>query len=89
MNKIVREHYPVENLPEDLQHHFAKDALVTVRVELEEPDVQFAPAQQSKPMSGRETANFIRSLHEGRTDKGRSLDEIVAEVRELRDEWDD
>ena len=45
MNKIVREHYPVEKLPEDLQRHFEKDALVTVQLQLEQQlaTVLYAP----------------------------------------------
>ena len=87
MNKIVREHYPVEKLPEDLRVHFSQDALVTIQLQQEEANVQFAPP--TTPMSTRDVAALIRGLHENRPDKGRSMDDIVAEVRALRDEWDD
>ena len=32
MNRIVRENYPVANLPENLREGFAVDALVTVTI---------------------------------------------------------
>ncbi|SEQ08930.1 hypothetical protein SAMN05428969_1908 [Devosia sp. YR412] len=85
MNKVVREHYPVEKLPEDLRAEFPNATFVTVEVAVDD-EVSFAPP--ASPMTGPETADYIRKLHAGRTDKGRSMEDIVAEVRQLRDEWD-
>ena len=86
MNKFVREHYPVEKLPDDLRPDLPDGTSVTVEIK-EEPAYQWAPTP--KPMTAKETAELIRKIHEGRTDKGRSAEEIAAEVRSLRDEWDD
>ena len=85
MNKIVREHYPVEKLPEDLR------ALVpnASEVLLEITFASASPDKTSKPMTGAETAAMIRELHRDRPGGGRTMEEIVKEVRELRDEWDD
>jgi hypothetical protein len=85
MNKIVREHYPVEKLPEDLRDAFPSDALVTVQV-VQEDELVFGASP--KPMSAKQLAELIRQRHEGKTDPGRSIEDIVAEVRTLRDEWD-
>ena len=81
MNKIVREHYPVEKLPEDLRALVpnAQDVLIEITV---------SDAPEGK-MSGAETAAMIRELHRNRADRGRTMDEIVKEVRSLRDEWED
>ena len=87
MNKIVREHYPAEKLPEDLREPFAEDALVTVQIQQEVTSLQLAPP--AEPMSAAEVAASIRTLHEGRSETGRSIEDIVAEVRALRDEWGD
>lgn len=35
MNRIVKEHYPVERLPEDLRGQLPREAKVTVTVEME------------------------------------------------------
>lgn len=86
MNKIVREHYPVENLPEDLRMHFSKGISVTVEIAEESPAIR---APITRPMSAREVAQLIRENLKRRSAVGRSTDEIVAEVRKLRDEWDE
>tara|TARA_R110002124_G_scaffold114535_28_gene269496 strand:- start:10044 stop:10301 length:258 start_codon:yes stop_codon:yes gene_type:complete len=85
MNKIVREHYPVENLPEDLRALVpnASEVLLEITVANE------LPSETARPMTGAETAAMIRELHRKRAGGGRTMDEIVKEVRELRDEWDD
>ncbi len=85
MNKIVREHYPVEKLPEDLRKDFPADALVTVRI-VQEDELVFAPP--ARALDAREAAALIKQQQES-AQRGRSLDDIVAEVRKLRDEWDE
>ena len=76
MNKIVREHYPVSKLPEDLREGIPPGASVRVVVE-----------EERRPLSKEE---FLNSLQEARRHaKGVTLDEAVARIRELRDEWDD
>lgn len=78
MNKIVREHYPASKLPEDLRGSIEPGASVRVTVE----EVQ---ARE------RMTWSQIRaSLLDARLNaKGVTMEEAVARIRELRDEWDD
>ena len=73
MNRIVREDYPASALPNDLRVGLAADARVRVVVEVVE------------------SAACIPSLEElwaMRQPTTRSMDEIVAEIRQQRDEWD-
>jgi len=79
MNRIVLEHYPVEKLPEDLRKHFSRGGSVTLEVKEE----------AERPMTGKEVADMLRAARERNKDKLRTREEIVAEIRELRDEWDD
>lgn len=86
MNKIVREHYPVANLPEDLREGFASDG--TVRVVIEVEDKVGLNDPQRKPITGKDTVEAIRRYKAlGRPSV--SPEEAVARIRELRDEWDD
>ena len=80
MNKIVIEHYPSERLPEDLR--LAASGAESVRVTLE-PD-------RAAPLSRAEVAGRLRAEKAGRKpEDGISLEEAVARVRVLRDEWED
>ncbi|WP_245944971.1 hypothetical protein [Pelagibacterium lacus] len=78
MNKIVLHHYPVDKLPEDLRRHFSRGGSVTLEVVEERTD---EPEQ-----SVEELVRAMRARHAGRL---RSQEDIVAEIRALRDEWDD
>ncbi|MFG1378716.1 hypothetical protein [Xanthobacter autotrophicus] len=74
MNRIVREHYPVEKLPEDLREGGSGDANLRVIVE-----------QLPKPASEarlRELLALARKIEP-------IGDDPVQRIRELRDEWDD
>lgn len=74
MNKIVREHYPAAQLPEELRP--SRDPNARVKVTIEE-EVQ---------------PERIMTLDEIFSQKGfrrRSKEEIDAEIRRQRDEWDD
>ncbi|MEN3150327.1 hypothetical protein ABCW43_23770 [Neorhizobium sp. IRAMC:178] len=97
MNKIVREHYPVANLPEDLREGLERDA--TVRVVIESHTVTDAEDIERdsvfkdfgmpvrKPLTIEETLEMIRRIRaEDRPSV--SMEEAVARIRELRDEWD-
>jgi len=76
MNKtIVREHYPAAQLPEDLRPSDDPHVHVTVTVEVE-------PDQPEHVM----TLEEIWAL---RRPPFRTKDEIDAEIRRQRDEWDD
>lgn len=95
MNKIVREHYPVSKLPEDLQAEF--EGLQTVKI-VGDPNEQARSGSDgdfwSTPVSDlkpRTHAEFLSDLEKLRS---RGLpnvtpEEAVARIRELRDEWDD
>lgn len=75
MNKIIREHYPAAQLPEDLRPSEDPNARVTVTIEEEEK----APGH-------------VLSLEEiwaMRERPFRTKEEIDAEIRRQRDEWDD
>ena len=79
MNKIVREHYPVDRLPKDLQGELGDARLVTVTIERERAPI------------GKD--DLVRQLREEKArmkpGEGVSMEEAVARVRTLRDEWDD
>lgn len=91
MNKIVRDHYPVANLPEDLREGLGDVATVRVVVESEpsasdavandDPLLRDGPIEQHEIMAIRE-----RLLSDGR--RSVTEEEAVARIRELRDEWD-
>jgi hypothetical protein len=84
MNKIVREHYPVEKLPEDLRR-LVSDA-ESVTVELTE---EGGPAL--KPLTRDEAVAMMRQSQQEHAARGTSVttEEAVRRIRELRDEWDD
>lgn len=101
MNKIVREHYPVDRLPEDLREGLEPGA--TVRVVLEvDGDAEAARHQLdawseyfwSQKPAEREALSREALLEQLRVLKAASparvsLEQAVAEIRALRDEWDD
>jgi hypothetical protein len=82
MNKIVREHYPVENLPADLREGLTDGSTVRVVVEIENRSP--SPAEIS-------FAEFMTQVEAYRSQDDRRVTsaEAVARIRELRDEWDD
>jgi hypothetical protein len=75
MKKIVTEHYPVEKLPEELRAGIEGGQVVRVTVETE-----VAVSQ----LSARSLRSFL-GIAPGRYG---DPDEIVEEVRRLRDEWE-
>ena len=77
MNKIVLEHYPASKLPEELRKGFSTDAAVRITVE-EEP---------RKPLSREQLLDLIRQAQANAP--GTTMEEAVARIRALRDEWDD
>lgn len=92
MNKIVREHYPVANLPEDLRQGFEAGSTVKIVVEEEagqaEMNALLDMALNAKPASWDELMRMREALlADGRPPV--SMEEAVASIRELRDEWDD
>ena len=95
MNRIVREHYPVANLPEDLRQEFEGVETVTIvaaSVPAAPTDKKYHSYEdmmaQIKPMSFKEMMDDRQS----RPEKYRgtvTIEEAVARIRALRDEWDD
>ena len=91
MNKIVREHYPVSKLPEELRKEF--EGVATVRLVVEEtPALAGAAALEAldaeyqarlRDLAAKAPPDF--GAHRDRT----TIEEAVRRIRELRDEWDD
>lgn len=77
MNRIVREHYPVERLPEDLRAELGLARTAKIVIEVEED------RSRSKAR-----ADAIADLLEHRRGLAPSPDDSVARVRKFRDEWD-
>jgi hypothetical protein len=73
MNRIIREHYPVARLPEDLRPTGDPHASVTVTIEEEKRPEKIMSLEEIFSLSG-----FHR----------RSAAEIDADIRRMRDEWD-
>jgi predicted RND superfamily exporter protein len=78
MNKIVREHYPVEKLPADLRSELGLAQTVTVTIEAEE---------RSQPRDPR-VRQAIEKLRAHRARAPVSPSDAVERVSRLRDEWD-
>ncbi|WP_158811660.1 hypothetical protein [Beijerinckia sp. L45] len=80
MNRIVREHYPVAALPEDLREGFEPTDDVRITVEL-------APGK-SEPAAGKTPfsldALFAKARPSFATDE-----EVAAHIDAIRDEWTD
>lgn len=76
MNKIVREHYPVERLPEDLRRGIEGQY---VRVTVIPED---APSRPKKSLTYADIRARVKP-------RGTTTEEAVRRIRELRDEWDD
>ena len=78
MDRLVVDHYPASKLPDDLRGRIQPSAVVKVTIE-ELPKQNFA-----KEELGRQLAEVRRSL-----EKKVTVEEAVARIRQLRDEWDD
>ena len=90
MNKIVLEHYPVSNLPEDIRREF--EGATTVRLIVEE-DPMLTGSAALKALEAKYEAHFAKLASEGSIDFGRhrgktTIEEAVERIRQLRDEWD-
>jgi hypothetical protein len=98
MNKITREHYPVSKLPKELQEEFAGFETVTV---VSDSETGKAPQKTGenpyhdydemmasiKPMTWAELYADMQANPE-KYERGVTVEEAVARVRALRDEWD-
>jgi hypothetical protein len=74
MNKIIRDNYPASKLPEDLREGIDPATKVTVIVQPNTPPDQVMSLEE------------IFAL---RRPPFRSAHDILGEIRQLRDEWDD
>ncbi|TPK69995.1 hypothetical protein FJ930_20305 [Mesorhizobium sp. B2-4-15] len=77
MNKVILEHYPASKLPDELRSGIALGASVTVTVEEE----------AKRPLSREQLLELMQNAQASAP--GTSLEEAVARVRALRDEWED
>lgn len=85
MNKIVVEHYPVSRLPEDLREGLESAGSVRVTVEAEAAGVN-----THRPVSAVDLVSQLQAEKAGKAPAdGISLDDAVARIRELRNEWED
>lgn len=82
MNKIVREHYPVEKLPEDLRAELGLARTVTLTIETDVPTEHERQRRHSNVLAALQRA---RAAVRGR---GVTAEEAVARIRDLRDEWE-
>ncbi|MCI0467452.1 MAG: hypothetical protein L0Y57_10685 [Beijerinckiaceae bacterium] len=90
MNKIVREHYPVSKLPEDLREGLEPGAEVRITME---PDSASGPLASRFPSVAalRRRPERVMTLEEIwalRQPPFRPGEEIDKELRRQRDEWD-
>jgi fibronectin type 3 domain-containing protein len=84
MNKIVREHYPVENLPADLREGLGDSETVRVVIEVDAATLEDAPKQRTV----KETLEQLEKIRQGRA-PDTDVTEAVSRVRALRNEWED
>jgi hypothetical protein len=77
MNKIILEHYPASKLPDELREGIALGASVKVTVEEE----------ANRPLGREQLLELMRNAQANAP--GTGLEEAVARVRALRDEWED
>jgi len=76
MNRIVKEHYPASKLRKDLRDGLDPSSMVTVTIE----EVYTAPTREE----------LVTMLEDARKRaKPGTIQDAVARVRALRDEWDD
>ena len=76
MNKIIREHYPASKLPEDLREGVDPKSIVTVTVTVE-------------TLQRPEHVMSLEEIFTARRPPFRSAEEIDADIRRQRDEWND
>jgi len=75
MNKIIREHYPASKLPDDLREGVDPNSTVTVTVTVE-------------GLARPERVRTLDEIFAARKSPFRTVEEIDADIRRQRDEWD-
>lgn len=94
MNRIVRRHYPVAKLPDDLRSEFSEEQQVTLIIETDtSPEIAAevektdqSAASTNEADAGSQGGQFSRYKHLRRATY-KSIDEINQYVAELRGEW--
>jgi hypothetical protein len=76
MNKIIRKHYAVDKLPDDLRALLDPSKPVTLVIE-----------QEDGPPQGASGRTFMR-FYGAAKDRKTSVTEAVERIRSLRDEWE-
>lgn len=82
MNRIVRENYPVSKLPEDLRKEFPGHNEVTLTISSDADQPRQEPAGEHP-----ERVKSLEELFAMAKPTYRSVDEVTAHIRSLRDEW--
>ena len=82
MNKIVREEYPVSKLPADLRDELSGQQRVTLTIswDADQPRKEVADERPERVKSLEELLAMAKPTY-------KSLDEVTAHIRSLRDEW--
>jgi hypothetical protein len=77
MNRIVRDHYPIEKLPSDLREGLDPADHVRISIEVEKPP-------------HRKLGDILDEIEaaQSRGDLTAATDDPVERIRKLRDEWD-
>lgn len=90
MNRIVRENYPVEKLPEDLREGLPEGSTVTVTVEegQEKPSLEELHALVVDILNNPRQMT-LKELRDMVGPRNVTSEEAVSRIRALRDEWDD
>jgi hypothetical protein len=88
MNKIVREHYPVSKLPEDLRSEFngTDTVRVTIQAEAELVGLAAVEAAERKYQEYLQELAVREAVDIGAYRGNVTIEEAVARVRALRDE---
>lgn len=87
MNKLVREHYPVSNLPEDLREGFETGAVVriTIDTDLAKVEPTDRAGRAMTPDESVDSAELIRRWKAVRRINFASDEEVDDYVRSLRE----
>lgn len=89
MSKIVREHYPVANLPEDLRQGLEPDDEVRITIETNSaPDFDSIFPETAELLRRPRRIVTLEEIWALRQPPYRSVEEIDEELRRQRDEWD-
>jgi hypothetical protein len=78
VNKIVRTHYPIEKLPEDLRLGLSENGTVTIILK-----------EDGSVKSDMSRAALVEAMQTSRWVNPGPEDDPVKRIRALRDEWDD